>query len=80
MGYGTPSELADANPALKTFGVDLQIANDVDADIAHAHTWYACLAGYMAKMLHRHSIGYYRAPLWSRSARGSANSSAAATI
>ena len=39
-------------PALKTFGVDLQIANDVDADIIHAHTWYACLAGYMAKMLH----------------------------
>ena len=52
VGYGTPSELADANPALKTFGVDLQIANDVDADIAHAHTWYACLAGYLAKMLH----------------------------
>ena len=52
VGYDTPSELADANPALKTFGVDLQIANDVDADIIHAHTWYACLAGYMAKMLH----------------------------
>ena len=30
----------------------MQIANDVDADIIHAHTWYACLAGYMAKMLH----------------------------
>lgn len=30
----------------------IQIANDVDADIAHAHTWYACLAGYLAKMLH----------------------------
>ena len=28
----------DANGALKTFGVDLQIANDVDADIIHAHT------------------------------------------
>ena len=40
VGYDTPSELADANPALKTFGVDLQIANDVDADIIHAHTWY----------------------------------------
>ena len=52
VGYDTPSELADANPALKTFGVDLQIANDVDADIIHAHTWYACLAGYLAKMLH----------------------------
>ena len=28
---------------MKTFGVDLQIANDVDADIIHAHTWYTCL-------------------------------------
>ena len=52
VGYDTPSELADANPALKTFGVDLQIANDVDADIVRARAWYACLAGYMAKMLH----------------------------
>ena len=52
VGYDVPKELEDANGALKTFGVDLQIANDVDADIIHAHTWYACLAGYLAKMLH----------------------------
>ena len=52
VGYDVPKELEGANGALKTFGVDLQIANDVDADIIHAHTWYACLAGYLAKMLH----------------------------
>ena len=40
VGYDVPKELEDANGALKTFGVDLQIANDVDADIIHAHTWY----------------------------------------
>ena len=51
-GYDVPTELAEANPALRTFGVDLQIADDVDADIVHVHTWYACLAGYLAKMLH----------------------------
>ena len=52
VGYDTPAELKDANGAIKTFGVDLQIANDVDADIIHAHTWYACLAGRMAQQLH----------------------------
>ena len=52
IGYDVPKELQEANGALKTFGVDLQIANDVDADIIHAHTWYVCLAGYLAKMLH----------------------------
>ena len=52
IGYDVPKELQEANGALKTFGVDLQIANDVDADIIHAHTWYTCLAGYLAKMLH----------------------------
>ena len=52
VGYDVPKELQEANGALKTFGVDLQIADDVDADIIHAHTWYVCLAGYLAKMLH----------------------------
>ena len=52
VGYNVPGELADANPALRTFGVDLQIASDVDADIVHAHTWYTCLAGRLAQQLH----------------------------
>ena len=52
VGYDVPSELDAANAALQTFGVDLQIADDVDADIIHAHTWYACLAGRLAQQLH----------------------------
>ena len=52
VGYDTPAELNNANGALKTFGVDLQIANDVDADLVHVHTWYACLAGRLAQQLH----------------------------
>lgn len=51
-GYGVPSELLQANAALQTFGVDLQLANDVDADLVHAHTWYTCLAGRLAQQLH----------------------------
>ncbi|MDF7641602.1 glycogen synthase [Bifidobacterium sp. ESL0784] len=52
VGYEVPRELSQDNMALQTFGVDLQMANDVDGDIAHAHTWYACLAGRLAQRLH----------------------------
>jgi starch synthase len=51
--YGVPSELAGANPALATLGVDLAIAQDVaGADLVHSHTWYANAAGHLASMLH----------------------------
>ncbi len=51
--YRTPVELASANPALTTLGVDLQIAQDVEgADLVHSHTWYANHAGHLASMLH----------------------------
>ena len=51
--YGIPAELAGANPALSTLGVDLRIAQDVGgADIVHSHTWYANGAGHLAKLLH----------------------------
>lgn len=79
VGYDVPKELEDANGALKTFGVDLQIANDVDADIIHAHTWYACLAAISPKCC--------MTPHWSsprtrlnRSVHGNVSSWAAATI
>jgi starch synthase len=52
VGYSVPGELEGANQALETFGVDLQIARDVAADIVHSHTWYACLAGRLASQLH----------------------------
>ncbi len=51
--YLVPPQLTDANPALATLGVDLQIAEDVaGADIVHSHTWYANGAGHIAKLLH----------------------------
>jgi starch synthase len=45
--------LAGANPALRTFGVDLAIADTcAGADLVHSHTWYANLAGHLAGLLH----------------------------
>ncbi|WP_078713337.1 glycogen synthase [Agreia bicolorata] len=53
FSYSTPVELADANPALKTLGTDLEIANDVaGANVVHSHTWYANAAGQIAARLH----------------------------
>ncbi|SHH48192.1 glycogen synthase (ADP-glucose) [Jatrophihabitans endophyticus] len=53
VAYATPPGLADANPALRTLGVDLEIANAVGGvDVVHSHTWYANLAGVLAAQLH----------------------------
>ncbi len=41
-------------PALETLSIDLAMASDaVDADVAHAHTWYADMAGFWIRTLHR---------------------------
>ena len=51
--YGDIAELADANAALRTIGVDLPMASDcAGADLVHSHTWYANLAGHLAGLLH----------------------------
>jgi starch synthase len=51
--YGALTELAGANPALATLGVDLAIADACGgADLVHSHTWYANLAGHLASLLH----------------------------
>ncbi|NEG69182.1 glycogen synthase [Bifidobacterium choloepi] len=52
VGYDVPEDFADDNTATKTFAVDLQMADDVDGDLVHAHTWYTCLAGRLAQQLH----------------------------
>ncbi len=53
IGYADPAELAGANPALRTLGVDLAMtAGAAGADVVHSHTWYANLAGHLAKLLH----------------------------
>ena len=51
--YHTPPGLAEANSALATLGVDLEIATGVaGADVLHSHTWYANLAGVLGAQLH----------------------------
>ncbi|GAB3609625.1 glycogen synthase [Humibacter ginsengiterrae] len=52
-GYRVPAELAGANAALGTLGVDLQFAQDAaGANLVHSHTWYANHGGRLASMLH----------------------------
>jgi alpha-maltose-1-phosphate synthase len=52
-GYADPRGLAGTNPALRTMGVDLEMAAGCEgADVVHSHTWYANLAGHVAKLLH----------------------------
>ncbi|MFI2751838.1 glycogen synthase [Cellulomonas sp. P22] len=66
VGHAVPADLADANPALATFGVDLEITDavgrpgdrlavhdtDGPAELVHSHTWYANLAGHLAALQH----------------------------
>jgi glycogen synthase len=57
-GYQAWERMADGvekkfNSVLSTFSTGLSILRDpIDADIVHCHTWYASLAGFMAKMLY----------------------------
>ncbi|GIF14100.1 glycogen synthase (ADP-glucose) [Actinoplanes teichomyceticus] len=51
--YPEPAELAGANAALRTMGVNLAMASGcAGADVVHSHTWYANFAGHTAKLLH----------------------------
>ncbi|GAA1907408.1 glycogen synthase [Lapillicoccus jejuensis] len=50
--YGDLAELASANAALQTLGVDVAMAQDcVGADLVHSHTWYANFAGHLGSLL-----------------------------
>ncbi|RLK22471.1 glycogen synthase (ADP-glucose) [Micromonospora sp. M71_S20] len=51
--YAEPAGLTGANAALRTMGVDLEMAAAcAGTDVVHSHTWYANLAGHAAKLLH----------------------------
>ncbi|SDE01677.1 glycogen synthase [Nocardioides lianchengensis] len=51
--YPDLAELAGANAALRTLGVDLTIADACSGtDLVHSHTWYANMAGHLAALLH----------------------------
>ena len=50
--YADLAELAGANAAITTLGVDLAMAQDcTGADLVHSHTWYANFAGHLAALL-----------------------------
>jgi starch synthase len=53
-GYADPPPgLVGANAALRTMGVDLEmVAGAAGTDLVHSHTWYANLAGHVAKLLY----------------------------
>jgi starch synthase len=48
----TPSPGLEGAAALQAMSVNLAMANAVDADVVHSHTWYANLAGHLAKLMH----------------------------
>jgi len=51
-GYADLPQLASANPALQTLGVDVAMAGDcAGADLVHSHTWYANMGGHLASLL-----------------------------
>ncbi|MDP3890646.1 glycogen synthase [Nocardioides sp.] len=51
--YAEPAELATANSAVRTLGVDLAMVDDcAGAQVVHSHTWYANMAGHLASLLH----------------------------
>lgn len=52
-GYDEPADLAGANAAVRTLGVDLAMVEGTrGTDLVHSHTWYANLAGHLAGLLH----------------------------
>ncbi|WP_327351784.1 glycogen synthase [Streptomyces sp. NBC_01304] len=53
LRHGPAPGLHTANDALRTFSVDLSMAAALeDRELVHSHTWYANLAGHLAKLLY----------------------------
>ena len=53
IGYDTPAEFKDANPALQAIATDLAISQNLgEVDVIHSHTWYANMAGHTASLLY----------------------------
>ena len=51
--HGTWDRLAAANPSVQVLGTDLSIVASVaECDVVHSHTWYANMAGHLAKLLY----------------------------
>ena len=53
QAHQVPPGLREANPAVQTLGVDLEmVASTGGVDLLHSHTWYANLAGHIGGLLH----------------------------
>jgi starch synthase len=53
LAYADPAGLRGTNAALRTIGIDVEMAAGcAGADVVHSHTWYANLAGHIAKLLY----------------------------
>ncbi|MEU8517010.1 glycogen synthase [Kitasatospora sp. NPDC048722] len=53
LGHPVPAGLTDANPAVQALGIAPAMARAAEgADVVHSHTWYANLAGHLAKLMH----------------------------
>ncbi|MFM1819505.1 MAG: hypothetical protein RIS61_1103 [Actinomycetota bacterium] len=51
--YQVPSGLSNANTAVQTLGVNLEMVADfAKANVIHTHTWYANMAGHVGSLLH----------------------------
>ncbi len=51
--HAVPVELSDANAALQTLGVDLEMVQATDTvDVVHSHTWYTNMGGHLAGLMH----------------------------
>jgi len=51
--YDVPPGLSAAKGALRALGADIEMAAGCEGtDIVHSHTWYADIAGHVAKLLH----------------------------
>ncbi|HTF46287.1 MAG TPA: glycogen synthase [Pseudonocardia sp.] len=52
-GHLPSTAMEGANPALATLSIDLSMTAAVaDRELVHSHTWYANMAGYLAKLLY----------------------------
>lgn len=53
QGFTVPTNFTDANPALATLGINLEMVNSMSAtnpDVVHSHTWYTNFAGHSASV------------------------------
>lgn len=53
IAHQVPTSLEDANPAIQTLGVDLEMIDATSGvNLLHSHTWYTNLAGHVGGLFH----------------------------